>query len=174
MPTGIYIRTKNMNIGKNPNSRNGFKKGHINVGKPPTGKHWKLSDKNKENISLSKMGEKNPMYGKKGKLHHRWKDDITLENNRIRTSLEIKLWKKANMERDNFICQRCLIRGGKLQVHHINNFADFKELRTAISNGITFCRNCHREFHKKYGVKNNSREQLNEFINIKLWQNNIL
>lgn len=68
------------------------------------------------------------------------------------------------MERDNFTCQKCKIQGGKLEIHHINNFADFEELRTAISNGITFCKNCHKEFHKKYGIKNNTKEQLYEIL----------
>lgn len=91
-----------------------------------------------------------------------WKGGITPEKLRIRKSIEYRLWRKANMERDNFTCQKCGVRGGKLVVHHINNFADFKELRTSIENGITFCKNCHLDFHKKYGRKNNTKEQLLE------------
>ena len=92
-----------------------------------------------------------------------WKGGITLEVMKIRNSLEIKLWRKANMERDNFTCQKCLIVGGKLQVHHLNNFADFPELRTSIENGITLCGKCHLEFHKIYGVKNNTKKQIYSF-----------
>jgi len=101
----------------------------------------------------------------RGEKHFCWKGGITPENQKIRTSLELKLWKKASMERDEFTCQKCKIVGDKLCVHHINNFADFKELRTSISNGITFCKNCHQEFHKKYGNKNNTKKQLTEFLN---------
>ncbi len=100
----------------------------------------------------------------KGKNNVNWKGGITSENERIRKSIEYKLWRKAVLERDNFICQKCNQRGGILFSHHINNFADYPELRTSIENGIIFCKNCHQEFHKIYGKKNNTREQLKEFL----------
>jgi len=47
MPYGIYPRRKNTLVGKNPNSRNGFKIGHkINVGKP-------CKEETKKKISLA-------------------------------------------------------------------------------------------------------------------------
>ena len=115
--------------------------------------------KHHTNISKKKISRAHKLKVLKGE-HHLWKGGITPENRKIRTSLEMKLWRKANMERDNFTCQKCLIMGGRLNVHHINNFADFKELQTSIENGITLCLNCHIEFHKKYGKRNNTREQL--------------
>ena len=39
--------------------------------------------------------------------------------------------------------------------------------RTAIENGITLSLKAHREFHKKYGFRNNTKEQLEEFLNTK-------
>jgi hypothetical protein len=100
----------------------------------------------------------------KGDKTHLWKGGITRENDRIRTSLEIKLWKKSCLLRDDFTCQKTRQRGGKLVVHHINNFADFPELRTSLDNGITLSREVHIEFHKIYGKKNNTRQQLEEFL----------
>lgn len=102
-----------------------------------------------------------------GSKHFAWKNGITPENCRIRNSFEVRLWRKSCMERDNFTCQKTGIRGGNLVVHHINNFADFPELRTSIENGITLSEESHIEFHKIYGKKNNSREQLIEFLNNK-------
>ena len=87
------------------------------------------------------------------------------EKERIRKSMEYILWRKAIYERDNFICQKYGTIGGRLVAHHTNNFEDFPELRLAIDNGITLSEKAHREFHKKYGNKNNTMEQLNEFLN---------
>jgi len=55
---------------------------------------------------------------------------------------------------------------GKLNAHHIENFAQYPELRCAINNGITFCIDCHRDFHNKYGRENNTKEQLEKFLMI--------
>jgi len=105
-----------------------------------------------------------------GENHPNWKGGKSDENKKIRHSLEIKLWRKSCFERDNFTCQISGQSGGELQVHHINNFADFPEKRTEISNGITITKELHLKFHSLYGRHNNTREQLEEFIN--LYKNN--
>lgn len=102
-----------------------------------------------------------------GEKHWNWKGGITPEMLKIRNSMELRLWRKAVYERDDFTCQKTKIKGGRLVAHHINNFADFPELRTSIENGITLGREVHKEFHKKYGIKNNTMEQLLEFLNYK-------
>ncbi len=113
-----------------------------------------MPEKTKKSISESNKGEK----------HYNYKGGITPENRRIRRGIETRLWRESVFARDNFTCQKCRERGGKLHPHHIKNFADYPELRFAIDNGITFCKDCHIEFHKKYGYKNNTKEQLEEFI----------
>ena len=134
--------------------------------------------------SEARKGNKNPMWGVKRQFSEEWrrkmsdshkkrvkegknhlyKGGITPINKLVRTSFEYKLWRRAVYERDNFTCQKHGGSGGNLVAHHINNFADFPELRLAIDNGITLSKKAHNEFHKKYGRKNNSREQLNEFL----------
>jgi len=86
------------------------------------------------------------------------------ENERIRKSSEYTLWRKSVFARDNWTCQKYGVRGGFLVAHHINNFADFAELRLAIDNGITLCKQAHDEFHKIYGKHYNTRAQLEEFL----------
>jgi DNA-binding CsgD family transcriptional regulator len=84
-----------------------------------------------------------------------------LERNRTK----YKNWRKKCLVRDDFTCQACGKNGGKLNVHHINNFSEFKEFRYKPSNGITLCKECHTKFHSMYGARNNTKGQLEEFIN---------
>lgn len=129
------------------------------------GKHISEEQRKRQSKISKGKGIKPPvMYGKNNPS---WKGGVTSTNDKIRKSLEMLLFKKACMERDNFTCQKTGQKGGRLEVHHINNFADFPELRTSIENGISLSRESHIEFHKIYGKKNNSREQLEEFLNIK-------
>ena len=53
-----------------------------------------------------------------------------------------------------------------MNAHHIENYATNEELRLDTKNGITFCKNCHKEFHSKYGYRNNNQQQLDEFFQI--------
>lgn len=131
----------------------------------------------REKIRLSKLGKKRAPFseqtrknmslghiGMKGIKSNAWKGGISPLDKRIRSSSEMKLWRKTCLERDYFTCQKTGQKGGRLVIHHINNFADFPELRFVIGNGITLSEESHKLFHKIYGKKNNTREQLAEFL----------
>ena len=146
------------NIGKMLGKHNGltteFQKGHIPWSK---GKRRCYSKETLDKMKMAKIG-------KYGEETGNWKDGITPKNLKIRASIEYRLWREAVFARDNWTCQKCNKRGScTLHAHHIQNFAEYPELRFAIDNGITFCRECHRGFHKKYGFKNNTKEQLKDF-----------
>ena len=102
----------------------------------------------------------------KGEKAPGWIDGRTPENHRIRNGIETRLWRETVFSRDNYTCQKYGIRGGKLEAHHIKNFADYPELRFAIDNGITLSEKAHDEFHKIYGKRNNTMEQLKEFLKV--------
>lgn len=102
---------------------------------------------------------------KKGENHPDWKGGVwATEHKRIRKSVEYKLWREAVFLRDNFTCQKTGEKGGKLHPHHILNFSDFPELRFDVDNGVTLSEDAHKEFHKRYGSSNNTKEQLMEFL----------
>jgi len=131
----------------------------------------KHSEKTKRNISETLKGRKHSEKTKrlmsesqKGEKGSNWQGGISPTNERIRKGIEARLWREAVFARDNWTCQKCGERGKKLHSHHIQNFAQFPKQRFAIDNGVTFCDKCHRKFHKKYGRKNNTREQLNKYI----------
>ena len=52
-------------------------------------------------------------------------------------------------ERDNFTCQMCWEKGGRLNSHHIIPYNDSKKLRFEVTNGITLCIKCHRKIKNK-------------------------
>lgn len=101
---------------------------------------------------------------KKGENNRNWKGGISPINNIIRQSIEAKLWIQSVFARDGYTCQKTGIKGCKLTAHHILNFSSHPEIRFAIDNGITLSIESHIQFHKIYGKKNNTREQLEEFL----------
>ena len=107
-------------------------------------------------FTLSITGENNSRYNK----------SFSPEDRIIgRKYPEYAEWRKKVYKRDNCTCQNCGDnKVGKLNAHHIKNFASNKDLRTDVSNGITFCEKCHIIFHKIYGKKDNTKEQLSEYL----------
>lgn len=65
------------------------------------------------------------------------------------TSKEYNHWRMAVFERDDFRCQICGNIGIYLQAHHIKSWCDYPDLRIKIDNGITLCKNCHSEIHRR-------------------------
>ena len=112
--------------------------------------------------TIEKLKKRPKRFGAKNPA---WKWGVTPINERVRWSMEYKLWRKACMERDDFTCQKTGRKWWKLVVHHINNFSEYPELRTSIQNGITLLKESHKEFHKIYWTKNNTKEQLDEYLN---------
>jgi len=93
-----------------------------------------------------------------------WKGGITPENERIRTSAEYKIFRDTVYERDSYTCQKCNETGSNLECHHQYNFAEFPTLRLDPSNGVTFCEDCHDDFHCMFGRKHNNPNQVVKFL----------
>lgn len=145
--------------GKNPNSRNGFQKGH---------KMCKGSEK-----GWFKKGYKIPIkiIKKRTKSYLEYYDKngrITLLNRFLRSQSKFKIWRELVFLRDNFTCQNpnCKYCNNKIGVllhpHHIKSFIEFPELRFRVDNGITYCAEfhiksrLHKNIHKvQKGVRNN-------------------
>jgi 5-methylcytosine-specific restriction endonuclease McrA len=90
-------------------------------------------EENKEKIRLANLGSKS----------HFWKGGLSKENYRFRRTVVYRKWRMAVYERDNYTCQKCGKRGGKLQAHHLKSFEKYPELRLDVSNGQTLCIACH-------------------------------
>lgn len=129
-----------------------------------------------KNTNLERYGVENPMQNEeisskfKGSKSNLWRGGTSSERDKIKKSEEYKQWRQIVYKRDNYTCQCCGDNtGGNLHAHHIVNFSDNKYLRYDVDNGITLCSDCHNpstygSFHHTYGTKNNTREQLDEYI----------
>lgn len=101
----------------------------------------------------------------KGSNNVSWNPNLTDEERiQNRDYLEYQLWRTSVYERDNYTCQKCFEVGVNLNAHHVLNYADYPELRVAIDNGITLCKDCHMEFHTIYGYRNTTEKQLIKYL----------
>lgn len=124
------------------------------------------TDEYKEKMSQANSGEKNGMYGITGELHHNWNFSKTMEDRKKTRKLpKYGSWRTAVFRRDKYTCQKCLDnRGGNLVAHHINSYNWDEKSRTEISNGVTLCEDCHKEFHRIYGYGNNDFLQFGQYM----------
>jgi hypothetical protein len=122
------------------------------IGEANRGNHH--TEEVKKQISESLKGEKS----------YRWKGGVTPENEVIRHSMEYRFWRREVFKRDDYTCQKCGVRGGVIRAHHIESFDNNPDKRTLLENGVTLCKECHRNFHHIYGSGNNTQEQLAKFL----------
>lgn len=104
----------------------------------------KLSAKHKEIVASGK--------------HHFWKGGIYPVNLALRKSIEYKLWREAVFKRDKFTCVWCgNNKSGNLEADHIMAFSLHPELRFAIDNGRTLCKECHRKTDTYGTIRNGAK-----------------
>lgn len=152
---------------------------------PAFGRVFKPSQETKRKNSESHLGKPSGMLGKEqskkwkekiiktntgkfGKLNGNWKGGTSEPRLRIKQSEKYKQWRQAIFIRDNFTCQKCFKKGGKLEAHHIKRFAVFlQEIKENLPLidlyeaamiysplweliiGITLCKECHHKEHRK-------------------------
>lgn len=90
------------------------------------------------------------------------KQNELIHNNGVETSLDLPLaslkggrytseyniWRKKCLKRDDYTCQICGTKEN-LCVHHIKPYAKYPKLATNVNNGITLCKKCHIEEHRR-------------------------
>ena len=179
MPTGIYKRTKpawNKGIPRSQDVKDAISK--ANKGKLAGDKNPSKRPEVKKKLSDGKKGKKNPNFGmvfskerrKKysklfsGNRNPNWKGGLSLVARQARRCFNYRQWHSDVFTRDDFTCQICGKRGGKLEADHypklfITIFQENKieTLEEAINceefwninNGRTLCKNCHQKYGKK-------------------------
>jgi len=105
------------------------------------------------------------MMAMKGPLHYGWNEDLTdKERTQGRKIPGYEEWRIQVYQRDEFTCQKCGDnRGGNLNAHHIEAYADNPSLRIELNNGVTLCEKCHKDYHHLYG-NHSTRAKFNEWM----------
>lgn len=79
----------------------------------------------------------------RGANHYDWKGGTSTLRNAEMRKREYFEWRTAVFKRDNYTCQICDERGGRLEADHKVPWAISKDKRYSVSNGITMCKSCH-------------------------------
>lgn len=164
-------QTRKLEIGKTYGHITVLERLYHDDGNPPT---WKVRCElcGREYISNGRtIGKGSGMClncSKKGERNPAWDDTITDEERQKRRkwecSNEIQEWRKSVFERENYTCEKCGKRGVRLNAHHKNGYKWCVNERTNVDNGACLCKECHKKFHSKYGLKYNTEEQYIAFL----------
>lgn len=92
---------------------------------------------------------RNAPHFQRGSAHPRYRGNKNERQTAI-SQYAYRQWRRAVYERDDYTCQHCGKRGGRLNAHHIKAWATHPELRYEISNGLTLCVDCHRLIPKPH------------------------
>lgn len=102
-------------------------------------------------------GENSPHY------NHNVSDEDRARDRRY--DAEHHRWRVQVFIRDNYTCAACnTFNRNNINAHHMDSHHWCIERRHDITNGVTLCKECHKQFHTEYGYRNNTEAQFNEWI----------
>jgi hypothetical protein len=98
----------------------------------------------REKIRQAHIGK--PKYNMRGENNPNWSGGTYgTERHTLMGRIEYINWRKSVFERDNYTCQICYTRGGKLEADHIIPYIADKSKALDLDNGRTLCKECHRK-----------------------------
>jgi len=144
-------KTGKANLGrKNPNGGKWFREhGPWNKGKPMTEQQKINNSKAHKGIKQTLETRIKKSANSQGIPVEEWAGFASTKLAQIKNSDEYKAWRKSVYERDDWTCQHCKVRGGKLHAHHIKPKSKYPELMFDLDNGLTLCEKCHHKSHTK-------------------------
>lgn len=162
----MSVAQKGLKLGQRNNKGTEFKSGEQPWNKGL--KDW-MSSESKQLVTTKMLGVRNSpstefkpgkwsheqrlaskSWRRRGQANNMWKGGVTALHTKERKTPEYKIWREKVFARDNWTCQECKTRGGTMNAHHIEHFAVSVEKRLLIENGITLCRICHTNLHRKH------------------------
>lgn len=127
-------------------------------------KAWSERQKGKPGRAHTEAAKLKMRVSSLGPLGSNWKGGVTDESKIARKSSEYRAWRHGVFARDGYKCRKGRSHSTHLQPHHILNFHAHPELRYDIENGVTLCVLCHKDFHRAFGKKRNTRLQIELFL----------
>lgn len=112
---------------------------------------WVFDKPYRRKIFCSEACRNTMMSELRGEKHWNYVSADPPSNQRQRLWAQCREWRRSVMDRDGHTCVVCGQHGGRLVAHHLEPWAEAVELRFAINNGVTLCRNDHLEFHRARG-----------------------
>jgi hypothetical protein len=118
-----------------------------NISNALKGRTLSIEHKAAIRASVIKAGIQPPAGRKilRGPEHPFWKGGISPARQADYHNPVYIAFRSAVLERDDWTCQSCGKRGGRLEVHHVKSWAEHPTLRYEPSNGQTLCRPCHNQ-----------------------------
>lgn len=107
---------------------------------------------------LNLAGEDNYM-ATPGVINPNYKDGSSSERDCLKATKAYKQLVQEVWLRDDWTCERCGHRGGKVHAHHVIPWAGNPEHRFELTNLVTLCEDCHRWVHSN---KNSGRDFIAE------------
>lgn len=112
---------------------------------------------------LRKFLKSRPNHNQAGVNHPAYNPNVPdSERKSRRHTVKSRIWREAVYERDNYKCVICSSKSN-LCAHHLDGYHWCKEKRFDVDNGGTLCKSHHKDFHTKYGKKNNTKVQFDEY-----------
>jgi len=120
----------------------------------------KLLWQNKDYCETMSKSHRDKMIGKDNPAYIDGRTPLVIK---VRHCWKYRLWITSIFKRDNYICQDCETRGGKLEAHHVkafskiwtdNKITNYKEALKCeelwdLDNGLTLCKECHKKINTR-------------------------
>lgn len=116
-------------------------------------------------------GENSNFFGKNGKLNANFNNKANKKKfaKKFRSPEYVTIREKI-LQRDNYTCKKCGFvakfkkEKNSLNVHHLFNKAQYPKWFFKIFNLLTLCGECHVNFHKAFGFRNNTPKQMKIYL----------
>jgi hypothetical protein len=112
-------------------------------GRKQTPEHIRNNANARRGVPQPWVSERNKRW--RGANSPSWKGGISAKNAALRSTEELREWRKAVFVEDNFKCRKCGASRVPINADHIKPFSLFPDIRFDISNGQTLCVPCHKE-----------------------------